>query len=148
MVRVCESNVNFSCVHCPSICSSRYLLLNQLAEFNQTCYITFPHSKDVREQHYYSVRPSVWRLSICPSCYFLLNHWAELNQTCYMTSPRGKGVGEEVHPSVMLLETLATSVGTCDGAPSIAHSTCHIKSHLLAPEKMNFRGKTEADYSC
>ena len=22
-----------------------------------TCYITFPHGKDVREQHYFSVRP-------------------------------------------------------------------------------------------
>ena len=55
---------------------------------------------------------------ICPSCYLLLNHWAEFNQTCYMTSPHGKGVGEQVRPSIMLLATLAKSVGICDGVPS------------------------------
>ena len=32
-----------------SICSSRYLLLNHWAEFNQTCYMTSLHDKDVRE---------------------------------------------------------------------------------------------------
>ena len=41
----------------PFFCPSRYLLLNHLAEFNQTCYITYPRGKDVREQHYFSVRP-------------------------------------------------------------------------------------------
>ena len=41
------------------------------AEFNQTCYITSPHGKGVREQHYFSVHPS-----ICPSRYLLVNYWA------------------------------------------------------------------------
>ena len=54
---------------------------------------TFPHGKDVWEQHYFLC---VWRLSICPSCYLLLNLWAEFSQTCYMTFPHGKGVGEQV----------------------------------------------------
>ena len=51
MVRVCESNI-FACVRRPFICPSRYLLLNHQVEFNQTCYITSPHGKGVREQHY------------------------------------------------------------------------------------------------
>ena len=49
----------FSVCHCPSICPSHYLLINHRAEFNQTCYITFPHGWGVREQHYFSVCPSV-----------------------------------------------------------------------------------------
>ena len=35
MVRVCESNIIFLCVRCPSICPSCYLLLNHWAEFIQ-----------------------------------------------------------------------------------------------------------------
>ena len=64
-----------------------------------------------------------WCLSICPSCYLLLNHWAEFDQTCVMTSPLGKGEEEQVHSSFMLLATLATNVGICDGKPSTAHSS-------------------------
>ena len=67
MVRVCESNIIFLCVRRTSICPSRYLLLNHWAEFNQTCYITFPHGKGVREQHYFSVRPSNVHLSVALS---------------------------------------------------------------------------------
>ena len=52
------------CVRRPPICPSRYLLLNHLAEFYQTCYITSPHGKGVREQHYFSVRPSFVHLSV------------------------------------------------------------------------------------
>ena len=62
MVRVCESKLFFQCVRPSvrrSICLSRYLLLNCKAEFNQTCFITSPHGKGVREQHYFSVCPSV-----------------------------------------------------------------------------------------
>ena len=43
MVSVCESIIIFPCVGRPSICPSRYLLLNQQAEFSQICCITFPH---------------------------------------------------------------------------------------------------------
>ena len=39
-----------------SVCPSCYLLLNYWAAFHQTCYITSPHYKGVREQHFY-VRP-------------------------------------------------------------------------------------------
>ena len=39
------------CVHRPSVCPSRYLLLNHQVEFNQTCYMT-SHGKGVREQYY------------------------------------------------------------------------------------------------
>ena len=63
MVRVCESSITFPCVRRPSICSSRFRLLNHWAEFNETYYITFSHCKGVREQHYFSVRLS----SVCPS---------------------------------------------------------------------------------
>ena len=80
-------------------------------------------------------RVSIWRLSICSSRYLLLNHWAEFNKTCYMTSPHGKGVGEQVHPSVMLLATLAASVGICDGAPSTAHSSFILKLTTKNPSK-------------
>ena len=97
MVRVSESNIIFPCILCPSICPSCYLLLNHRVEFNQTCYITSPHGKGVREQHFFLC---VCRLSICQSRYLLLNHWAEFNQTCYITSPHGKGVQHyfSVHP--------------------------------------------------
>ena len=53
----------------------------------------------------------------------------EFNKTSYVTSPHDKSVREQVrwsiHPSVtvMLLNTLATSVGVCDGAPLTAHSS-------------------------
>ena len=43
MVRECESNIIFPSVRRLSICLLCYLLLNHLAEFNQTCYITSPH---------------------------------------------------------------------------------------------------------
>ena len=71
MVRVCESNIIFSlsiplCVYHASVCPSHYLL-NHWAEFNQTCYITSPHGKDVRKQHYFSVPLSVHGFLICPS---------------------------------------------------------------------------------
>ena len=52
----------------PSICPSRYLLLNHWVEFNQTCYITSPYGEHVRQQHYFSVQHP----SICPSRYLLL----------------------------------------------------------------------------
>ena len=48
----------------PSVCTSRYLLLNNWAEVYQTCYITYPHSKGVQEQNYFSVRPSSVHLSV------------------------------------------------------------------------------------
>ena len=41
-----------------------------------------------------------------------------------MTSPHGMGAGEQVGSSVMLLATLAKSMGICDGAPLTAHSSC------------------------
>ena len=71
--------------------------------------------------------PSVRHPSICPSGY-LPYHWAEFNQTCYMTSPDDKGVEEQVSPSIMLLATLAKSVGICDGAPWTAHSSIFLIS--------------------
>ena len=108
------------CIHRLSICLSQYLLLNHWAEFNQTCYITSPHGKGVWEQHFFF---PICLSGICPSYNLLLNHWAQFNQTCYMPSPHGKGVAEQVHLSVMLLATLATSVGICNGTPSTAHSS-------------------------
>ena len=64
MIKVCESNIFFLCVHCPSICPSPYLLLTHWAEFNQTCFITSPHGKGVQEQHYFSMLPSSIHLSV------------------------------------------------------------------------------------
>ena len=86
-----------ACVSRPSICQSRYLLLNHWADFNQTCYITYPHGKGVQEQHYFSVCPF-----ICPSRYLLLNHRPEFNQTCYITFPHGKGVRKQYYISIFL----------------------------------------------
>ena len=96
-----------------------------------TCYITSPHSKGVKEQHYFLVCPSVVCPSgICPSSNLLLNPWGEFNQTCYMTSLHGKGVIEQVHSSIMLLATSATSVeqpawgfAMAIFLPSTAHSS-------------------------
>ena len=43
-----------------------------------------------------------------------------------MTSRHGEGVGEQVQLSIMLLATLAKSVGICNGMPSTVHiSFCH-----------------------
>ena len=53
-----------SCVRRPFIYLSCYLILNHWAEYNQTCYITSPHGKSVREQHFFTVRPSSVHLSI------------------------------------------------------------------------------------
>ena len=70
MARVCESNI-FACVRRPFVCPSCYLLLNHQVEFNQTCYITSPHGKGVREQHYlfcpFGIRASVIRPSVINS---------------------------------------------------------------------------------
>ena len=86
MVRVCESNISYPCVRRPVICPSSYLLLNHLAEFN--FYMTSRHGKGVREQHYFSVRPS----SICLSRYLLLNYRVIFNQTCCIITPYDKGL--------------------------------------------------------
>ena len=55
----------------PSVRPSRYLLLNHWAEFYQTCYTTSPNGKGVQEQHYFSVRSSVYasvvRPFVCPN---------------------------------------------------------------------------------
>ena len=67
MVRVRESKSFFTCVRCPSICPSRYLLLNHWAEFNQTRYITSPHGKGAREQIIFYVRPLSVHLSVTVS---------------------------------------------------------------------------------
>ena len=86
-----------------SICLSLYLL-NHLAEFCQTCYITSSNGKGVQEQHYFPLCPSVPRPSICLSHCLLLNHWAEFNQTYYITSLHSKVVREQhfvsLHPSI------------------------------------------------
>ena len=59
----------------------------------------------MREQHYFSVCPSVRRPSICMSCCLLLNHGAKFNQTGYITPPPPstsscKGVREQHYFSV------------------------------------------------
>ena len=118
MVRVCKSSNIFLCVRPYVRPSSVHLsvmvspskplagIQPNWAEFKP--YITSPHGKGVREQHFF---PCVRRPSICPSRYLFLNHWVESNQTCYITSSNGKGVREQyyfsgrpssVHLSVML----------------------------------------------
>ena len=74
---VCHARLFFRaavglCVCRPSVYPLRHLLRSQWTEFNQTCYIISPKSKDVR---------------ICPSRYLFLNHWAKFNQACYITAP-------------------------------------------------------------
>ena len=50
--------------HCLSVSLSCYLLLNDWAEFNQTCYMTSPSGMGVQKQHNFSVHLSL-HLSIC-----------------------------------------------------------------------------------
>ena len=58
-------------MHPSFVCLSVTLSLNHWTEFNQTCFVTFPHGKGVLEQHYFSVRPS-FRVSVGrPSRYIL-----------------------------------------------------------------------------
>ena len=105
----------------PSLCPSRYLILNHWAKFNQACYITFPHGKVENNIIFPPTCPSRFlflntgrnstklvtplplmvrlrenniifpcaRQSIYPSLYLLLNYRAELNQTCNIASPHG-----------------------------------------------------------
>ena len=48
-----------------SVHPSHYLLLNQWAEYNQTCYMTTPHGKDVREQYIFlSIRHTISNISM------------------------------------------------------------------------------------
>ena len=101
MLRGCESNIIFLCMH-PSmrqlalICQSCY----HRVEFNQTCYITSPHGKGVREQHHFSACPSV-RASIYLS--IMLSPPKPLSGIQpNLTSPHGKGLQEHyfsMHPS-------------------------------------------------
>ena len=71
MVRVCESNIFFHVsIILPSLChapSLHTLPINHWAEFYQTCFITSPHGKCMREQHYFSVHPSFVNLSVTQS---------------------------------------------------------------------------------
>ena len=68
--KVAESNIIFfrvsvrACVRRPSICPSRYLLLNHWANSTKLATSLPPHGKAVREQHYFSVRPSSFHLCI------------------------------------------------------------------------------------
>ena len=109
MVRVCKSNIIFPCVCHPPICPPRYLLQNHWAEFNQTCYMTFPHGKGVRAQYNFSVHSSFIHLSITLSPPKPLGR---IQQTCYITSFHGKGVQEQHYfslrpSSVHLSDTLS-----------------------------------------
>ena len=100
-----------------SVCLSRYLFLNHWAEFNQTCYITSLHGKDVREQHFFSY---VSRPSICPSRN-ILKHWAEFNQTCYITSPHGKSVRDIIiFPCIRHLSPIS-SLTTGQNSTNLLH---------------------------
>ena len=56
---------------CPSVCLSRYLLQNHLAEFYQICYISSTYSKGVREQYYFSMCPSVRASGVRPLSFTL-----------------------------------------------------------------------------
>ena len=64
MIKVCESNIIFQCFCCPSICQSRYLILNHWVEFNQTCYITFPHDLSESNILFPSASPAYIHLSV------------------------------------------------------------------------------------
>ena len=136
MVRVCESNIILPSVLRravrPSVRHVNFssLLLNHWAEFNQTCYTTFPHGKGVREQIFFlCVRPCIRlvhfsMLTLCHGGHLAVrtlisslsspNHWAEFNQTCYTTFLRGKGVRESnviflcVRPCVRLVHLSVT----------------------------------------
>ena len=112
------SNIIFSCIHCPSICASHYLL-QSLVGIQPNLLHIFPLM--VRRCESNISFPCMRNPSVCPSRY-LLNHSAEFNQTCYLTSPHSKSVSLSIRLTLMLLVTLAASVGICDGAPSTGHS--------------------------
>ena len=115
--------LNKRCGYCerlrPSVRPSRYLLLNHLAEFYQTFYITSPYYmyKGVREQHYFQ---SV-RAAICPSRYLLLNHWGN---------------------STKLAMSISLMVGVCKSIiilpcvrPSVRPSSVHLSITLSPPKQ-------------
>ena len=80
----------------PSVCPSRYLLLNQWAKYYQNCYITSPQVSVCESNiSFLCVRSCVCRPAICLSHYLLLNHWAEFNHNCYIISSHGKVVREQ-----------------------------------------------------
>ena len=120
---MCKSSIIFLCVRPSSvvrrksICLSHYLLLNRWAEFNQICYITSPHGKGVREQHYFSACPSTSR-------YHLLNHCAEFNQTCYITFPHVWGVREQHYFIYILSYVWVTEFPPF--CKRVANSACHL----------------------
>ena len=88
------------------------------AEFNQTCYVTSPHGKSVREQHYFSMHLSI-RASVLLSPPNLLGR-NQPNLACYITSPYGKGVREQHYFSV---------------CPSMRPSSVHL-SVTLSPKPL------------
>ena len=67
----------------PSICPSRYLLLNWADLPSLATWLTLIVSVCESNIIVPSVHPSVRSLR-----YFLLNHWVEINQTCNLISPR------------------------------------------------------------
>ena len=91
---------------------------------NQTCYMTSPQGKGIREQHSFFMHPCVQCLSICPSCYLLHNPLTEFNQTCYMASPSCKGVRKQYYfslrrPSICITPSPSKPLGGIQ--PNLLH---------------------------
>ena len=115
------------CLH-PSVHLSRYLLLNQWAEFYQTCYITSPHGKVVWGFPW--VRPFVRRPAICLSPVHLSSWTTGRNSTKLATSlPLMVRVCENniifpcirpsVHPSSVYLSSSTTGWNSTKLATSL-----------------------------
>ena len=90
VARMCESNIIFPSLWCPSICLSHYLLLT--TGWNLTRLATWlPLMVRMCESNiiFLSVCPSNIHRSVHVSFTLSpnLNHCAEINQSCYMTSP-------------------------------------------------------------
>ena len=112
-------------LHCPSICPSCYLLHCKSPGGIQPNLL-----HQVREQHYFSVRPS-FRVSVVRHAIASKITGRDLTKLATWLSlivrmHESKSVSPPVRSSDMLLASLATSVRLWDGALSTAHSSFFI----------------------
>ena len=115
MLKLCQSNIIFPSVMCPFICPSCYLLLNLWQNLTKLA-LWLPLMVRMCESNI--IFPCPFRHAISQTTGLNLTKLATwlpfLVKVCE---------SESVHLSIMLLATVARSVGICNGGPSTAHSS-------------------------